>query len=298
MAAHKERDRLALAATSLTQRQMAAVAGVSPRTIGRWLREGRPDGVRAIPLHARASISVIYDLHKSIAARAARDLHVPYLSATPVLAVRKQMQRHVHIDGIPQYHADGSPVTRPRVDPKTGAPIYGDRAFVEHAQFLSRAQRDDIIAGFAVSGIAVFANVSSTIDLARYYQETLAIRLEENKTADRPMRKADLVKSINKSFEDTFKVDPKTLVIASEIKRINTARIHIGEEFHKGYRDSIDGELRKMNDTLYNKHAPATGEPGTLLAHTIIIQLTRESTDELNQSISKGYSAQTKRGRH
>ena len=255
------RERLALAHTSMSGRQLAAIMGVSPRTVGRWLREGAPGGVQSIPREAASIVNVAFDLHRDLAKHAAREFAIPYSADVPVYAVRKPLNK---------------------IDPKTGAAIYGDRIFIENAQFLGSALRQVAIIDFALSGKMVVASVGSKIDLSRYFQNSLDQRIAERKRSAKPNRasSSELARAMRQSFRDTFGVDPKTLEHSPEIRLVCTKKRPIGIEF------AIEKEIREIERQIRHKHEPAAEGPGTGVGNVLIIQMKREFTNDANARIA------------
>lgn len=261
MAGLSLRAKLALAHTSLSQRQMAAAIGVSPRTIGRWLREGTTEGVQRIPPQARELVNIVFDVHKQLARDAARRYEIPFSSDVPVYAIRKPLKQ---------------------IDPKTGRAMLGDRIFIENAQFLGSELRQIAILDFALSQKMIAATVGSNINLYRYYQETLAQRLEEQKRSKRAGKASasEVRRAMRESFESTFGVNVASLQLQSEIRTIYTKQRMIAPEVN------IVKEIQAIEAHILNKHEPAADAPGTSIGHTIIIQMRRAFTNEANSRIA------------
>lgn len=251
---------------------MAALIGMSPRTIGRWLREGTSEGVKRIPREARDLVNIIFDIHKGLARDAARRFEIPFSPDFPVYATRKPLKQ---------------------IDRATGQPMLGDRIFVENAQFLDSQMRQIVILDFALTGQMVVASVGSTINLYRYYQETLAQRLEEQKRSrgSRRVSPAELRSAMRDSFESTFGVSVKDLEVKQEIRPIYTKQRFISPAF------DIAREVQAIEQHIRQKHEPATGEPGTAVGHTIIVQMKRESTNAANARIAARKTAPNRRKR-
>lgn len=272
MAGLSLRERLALAHTSMSGRQLAAVMGVSARTVGRWLREGAPGGVQSIPREAASVVNVAFDLHRDLAKHAAWEFAIPYSSDVPVYAVRKPLG----------YIDEKTGKFKPRIDPKTGMIVLGDRIFIENAQFLGSALRQIAIIDFAQSGKMVVASVGSKIDLSRYFQNSLDHRITEQKRSAKPNRasSSELARAMRQSFRDTFGVDPKTLEHSPEIRLVCTKKRPIGIEF------AIEKEIREIERQIRHKHEPAAEGPGTGVGNVLIIQMKREFTNDANARIA------------
>ena len=266
------RAKLALAHTSMSQRQIAAVTGVSPRTVGRWLREGTSEGVKKIPREARDLVNIVFDIHKDLARDAARRFEIPFTPDFPVYATRKPLQQ---------------------IDRATGRPMLGDRIFIENAQFFDSQMRQIAILDMALTGKMVTATVGSNLNLLRYYQESLAHRLDEQRRSRKSGKATprEIRRAMQDSFESTFGVSVRDLELQAEIKPVYTKQRVIAPEF------DIAKEVQAIEQHIRNKHEPATGEPGTVVGHTIIVQMKRESTNEANARIAARQAAKNQRKR-
>lgn len=240
---------------------MAALMGVSPRTVGRWLRVGQPGGVQRIPREARDIVNLAFSIHKDLARDASKRFEIPFTPDFPVYATRKPLNQ---------------------IDPATGQPMLGDRIFIENAQFLDSQMRQIVILDFALTGQMVTATVGSNLNLYRYYQETLAQRIEEQKRSRKAGRLSPgaLRAAMRDSFESTFGVSVRDLELQTEIRPVYTKQRVIAPEF------DIAKEVQAIEDHIKNKHEPATGEKGTTVGHTIIVQMRRESTNAANARIA------------
>jgi len=86
-------DKLALALTSAgSMRNLAKLVGVSHQKIGRWLREGEPNGAKKIPAEATAAINVAFAFHKDVTKQQAKLDRFPYNPQAPVFVERPTLR--------------------------------------------------------------------------------------------------------------------------------------------------------------------------------------------------------------
>lgn len=277
----------------MSQRQMAAVMGVSPRTVGRWLREGTSEGIRKIPREARDLINIAFEIHKDLARDAAKRFEIPFQGDFPVYAVRKPLPETRRVIDRETGVIYNKPTGRPKLDPATGLPILGDRIYIENAQFFSSEMRQIVILDFALTGKMVVASVGSRVNLYRYYQETLAQRLDEQRRSTKRGKATpgEVRQAMRDSFESTFGIDVKELEQSTEIKDIYTRKRVIAPGFNQV------AEIKDIENHIRQKHEPAAGEKGTAIGHTIIVQMMRESTNEANARIAAREAAKNRRGK-
>lgn len=141
-------EKLALAITSAgSQRQLAALVGVSHQKIGRWLREGREGGAKVIPDYALPAIDLAFDLHRDVSRAQARRDRLPFDGDLPVYAHRPNLRK---------------------VDRETQVPIPGERVIVTPANYMSTDLREDTIAAFQKTGQFVTVSVQSLVNLYSY----------------------------------------------------------------------------------------------------------------------------------
>ena len=68
MASLTQQDKLALALTSAgSMRSLAKQLGITHQKVGRWLREGEPGGIKAIPAAASQAIGKVFTHHVKLA---------------------------------------------------------------------------------------------------------------------------------------------------------------------------------------------------------------------------------------
>lgn len=148
-------DKLALALTSAgSMRNLAALVGVTHQKIGRWLREGHPDGVKAIPREAHAAIDQAFAIHRDIAKQQARVDQVPFDRQAPVFMERKTMRNGEK----------------------------GDRVFAEHTHFIRSGLRQEVVWNAQQSRKFMAVSIRSTVDIHRYSRRIAANEIKAGRT--------------------------------------------------------------------------------------------------------------------
>lgn len=140
---------LALIATGHSQRQIAATLGVSHQKIGRWLREGQPDGVKVIPSSIVPMLQVLLNIHAEQSFQQAQADSIPYSKDYPVFAYRPLE--------VPE--ADGK--MRPQ----------NMRMFIDGTQFIRDDLRRKIFYSMWITDDFLKASIASVIDWLKYVQE-------------------------------------------------------------------------------------------------------------------------------
>ena len=134
-------DKLALALTSAgSMRNLAKLVGVTHQKIGRWLREGQPDGAKKIPDEATAAINVAFAFHKDITRQQSKIDRFPYDPTAPVFVERPTLR-------------NGSP---------------SDRVLVDNTQYIKPELRDQILENLKDTGQIIGVSVRSQINLRSY----------------------------------------------------------------------------------------------------------------------------------
>jgi len=134
-------DKLALALTSAgSMRNLAKLVGVTHQKIGRWLREGQPDGAKKIPSEARAAINVAFAFHKDITRQQSKIDRFPYDPTAPVFVQRPTLN-------------NGSP---------------SDRVLVDNTQYIKPELRDQILENLKDTRQIIGVAVRSQINLRSY----------------------------------------------------------------------------------------------------------------------------------
>lgn len=238
-------DQLALALTSAgSMRNLAALVGVSHQKIGRWLREGHPDGVKVIPKEAHAAIAQAYSIHRDLARQQARVDNLPFDSRAPVYMERKPL--------------------------RTGEK--GDRVFAEHTHFIRSGLRQEVIWNAQQSRRFMQVSIRSTVDMARYARR---IAEQEHKAKRHgSISLAKLTKYVQAGLEkraaNEIRAGVSPQPIFTKYANISPAM-----------GDRTQGVMT-AESLLRRKHEPATtqaieGEarpiPGTKLADQLLFQL-------------------------
>lgn len=273
-------QKLALAHTSLSQRIIAAYMGVSPRTIGRWLREGMKNGVRKIPREAANAVNFVYAEHRrecetrereamlpprdpdsiGIAALITNELGIPFYKNAIALAIRKPLDNG----------------------------LLGNRVFIQGAQFIDSALRLNIIAGLVARGNFVTGTILSDVVLSLYYADSNSRMLDE--IQNRRLSKNQKQAMVDRSFEKAFGVDTRNIALNNEVRTIATKKnvglnvLIFNIETNKWEGLTVDETARQiaeMERQYIEKHEASS----VIGAHTIILQL-REVYARGNQPIA------------
>lgn len=139
-------DKLALTLTSAgTVAGLARSIGVSPRTMGRWLRKGKEGGIREIPTYATKAINQAFKIHTEISRSQATADGIPFTPDRPVFAFR---------------------------------PIYKDgkkglRVFVTNTQFFSDELKIQHMGLFGQTEFFYALSVRSVVDWRKYKEKDL-----------------------------------------------------------------------------------------------------------------------------
>lgn len=134
-------DKLALALTSAgSMRNLAKLVGVSHQKIGRWLREGQPDGAKKIPADATAAINVAFAFHKDVTKQQAKLDRFPYNPQAPVFVERPTLR-------------NGKP---------------GERLVANNTEYIKPELRDQVFEDLQKTKQIVGISVRSQINLKSY----------------------------------------------------------------------------------------------------------------------------------
>lgn len=228
-------EKLALSITSAgSQRQLAALVGVSHQKIGRWLREGQAGGAKRIPDYALPGINLAFELHKDVSRAQARRDRLPFDGNLPVYAHRPNLRR---------------------VDQATGFPIPGERVIVEPTQYMAPDMRERVIASFHASRQFATISVQSLVNLYSY------IGIQERFASTQSGRKIFRL-SLLQPFRD------REIKAAGSNARapLNTKKENIMPDAEIGLA------LQGVRSKLREKHEPhaAEGDIGTRLLFSTI----------------------------
>lgn len=274
---------------------MAAMVGVSSRTMGRWLREGTGAGVKKIPREYAELIQFVYEWHseesqkrasrddlptrdsdsRGIAFDICGDLGVTYHDNAVVYAQRKPLpetRRVRRANGQVEWVKTG----KPKIDPATALPILGNRVFIEGTQFLSRELRLNALASFVARGEFVAGTITSDISLAIYFYDTLGKyaamhqRIAKGKGSTLSTKQAET--RALKSFIDQFGVDPREIELQADVAPISTKSGAYTYNINAYGTKEIAYQLEKQDNFYRERHEPSA----IVGAHTLILQLGQE----------------------
>jgi len=239
-------EKLALLMTSAgSQRNAAALVGVTHQKLGRWLREGEAGGVKSIPDDAatRAAIDNAFAMHVEVSKEQARRDGVPFLASAPVYMERRYLSRP---------------------DPRTGRPVLGDRVFAEHTQFISQKLRRQWTESVVRSERFYKVNVRSTVDLRSYRGFSPETGIVDKRKRERQRHNAqrDLKHFLDVESRKRGRIVDKTEPFPLYTRSLPTV---------PGYKAT---DIANALESLLNeKHAPAASGPGTAFASEYLLQL-------------------------
>lgn len=238
-------DKLALALTSAgSMRNLAALVGVSHQRIGRWLREGHPDGVKAIPREAHAAIDQAFAIHRDLAKQQARVDKLPFDRQAPVFMERKEMRNGQK----------------------------GDRVFAEHTHFIRTGLRQEVIWNAQQSRQFMQVSIRSTVDMHRYAkriaQEEIKGRRAGTATLTQLTRYVQAALEKKAAREIRAGVSPQPIftkyanispAMGDRTAGVMTAESLLRRKHEPATTQAIEGEARPI--------------PGTKLADQLLFQL-------------------------
>lgn len=275
-------EKIALIYTSAgSQRNVAALIGVSHQKIGRVLRTGQEGGYLPTSRVLTdpgliAAVENAFEIHKDITKGQARADQLPYVADVPIFSAR-------------MLHKDGQ---------------RGDRVEAEHLHWLPDKLRDAWIAGIHASKKYAVISAGSVISMMDYNRaaQSLAkgkyrddVKLSHATTFMISTILAAFDQTGNEAILDTLPPRFRTkeglrsmgspdiariflslqrLQLPVILGRVQTPYVSISE----GSR--VDDTIANINARLNEKHAGAVGEPGTRLADRILLQVdTRNGKD-------------------
>lgn len=259
-------DKLAVMMTSAgSQRQLAALIGVSHQRVGRWLTIGQttpmgePSRVREPrDPDIRSAIDQAFAIHTEMARDQARLDHIPFNAALPVFAARLQ-------------HADGRP---------------GMRVVIDHTHRMRDELRDAAIRQAQRSGRYHNVSVRSTVNVRKYFSR--GERELANRRGIKPQRGKKVTAQTDPRwlYREEFKLDIAEGVQTRPIYTPYTP-MQLGLPI-----DLINSEVHRK---LRSRHEPATGDPGTALSDQILLQLQLDKDPIAAKSAMKGKHGANKR---
>lgn len=253
-------DKLALALTSAgSMRNLAKLVGVTHQKIGRWLREGQPNGARSIPKDATAAINVAFEFHKDVTKQQSKVDRTFYLPDTPVFLERPKL--------------------------RSGKP--GERLAVNNTEYISQKLRDQIFRSLKKTQQLFGISVRSQINLRSYLgaKSTASANTLSDKFTDRRKNKNGEYKDPKGKFTllGAFKNREEEKPGSGFIAPINTIAI----DFKK--QADVELSIRDINKLLSSKHSPHA----IALADQFLIQTLPGQYD--NQAKPKRQTAAQKR---
>lgn len=237
-------------------RALARELGVSHQKVSRWLREdpkGTPEwdgkfrGVKHIPETNAPTIDRVFKQHAKFVKEQAKAADIPYNPKAPAAMFRVPLRK---------------------TDPVTGQPIPGDRVIVDRSQWMSKELRNKVIQGAQDSGKYSVASVRSVIRLDDYFRDRAAEELQQR---PRKMSVKRLAGLMLKAWTEKERKEHGRSIDGDRPYPLYTARQFISPHLApKGDTTAVED----INSKLRQKHEPATGEPGTVLADQLLFQLT------------------------
>lgn len=220
-------DKLALALTSAgSMRNLAKLVGVSHQKIGRWLREGQPNGARSIPTDAAAAINVAFTFHKDITKQQAKIDRIPYNPEAPVFFERPTLR-------------NGKP---------------GERLAANNTSYISRELRDQIFTALHKTRQVTNIAVRSIVNLRSYLgakptttAENLASKFTTSALTDTIGRKT--LRGAFEHREDQAKG-------SGFIAPVYTPLTQFGVNEKTGLLVNVNQSLTNINDRLQDRHSP------------------------------------------
>lgn len=253
-------DKLALALTSAgSMRNLAKLVGVSHQKIGRWLREGQPNGARSIPADATAAINVAFKFHSDIAKDQSKIDRTFYDPNIPVFFIRPTLR-------------NGQP---------------GERLAVNNTEYISQNLRDQIFRSLKKTKQIDNISVRSQINLRSYLgaKSTASAATLSDKFTDRRQNENGEYKNEKNQFTllGSFQNREAEKPGSGFIAPINTRMTDF-----KAKAD-VQLSLRNINSLLSSKHSPHA----IALADQFLIQTL--PGQYVNQSKPKKQTAAQKR---
>ncbi len=219
-----------------SQRRLAAMLGITHQKLGRWLREGEPGGVKAIPAEARGAIAQVFSIHRDIAKQQARVDGIPFDSNVPVLLQRPNIQLN-------------------------GKRVPGDRAIALNTEFIRDVDRSYFIRSMRATNAFHNVSVRSTIDWFVYMQDKEIERARDRAYAPRQMQllQDGSIRVKRRTADGRI----KSTIIAADVRPVYTQR----QSMLKGTRgvDIVDSIEKIMRE----RHSPAA----TRMADEYLFQL-------------------------
>ena len=234
-------EKLALAMTSaVSMRSLAREMGITHQKLGRWLREGEPNGVKKIPdnVFIQAGINALFSEHKERVKEANKAFALPVSQKIPVYMDRKFLNK-----------------TTP-----DGEFILSDRVVARNTQYIRPDLRRDVIVSASKTDHYISATVQSTLDIIIYATRIVDEEIKAKKRSKR--YRAEAIKSIAASIVHS----KPSLMQEKELRQFFTRTEALAVSDPQKAASAIEKLLRE-------KHESAIGAPGTVLAKAFVFQL-------------------------
>jgi len=268
------RDKLALIYTAAgSMRRLASFVGVTHQRVSRVLhgQMGKAGLASIAPF-----VDAVFSIYVSVAEQQAKVDGLPFDPKQPVF-----YRRLIRDDGVP-----------------------GDRVGAEHTHWLSDKQRDDWVLAIKRTGRFYALSVESIVNLVAYFKggevfyrgrrdET---RIRNKLSVLRKMMKQTpegsalyerAIKEIQRGADRGAVFDWLNRQYEALYKKMSGAQIVVNGPVYTPYTpvyqsardDLVLGDIQRK---LEDKHEPHTGEPGTVLASTVLLQVdTRYDKDAI-----------------
>ena len=239
-------DKLALMMTSAgSQRNLAALVGVSHQRIGRWLAGPKVnlhtgELSNLPPPEVMQAINQAFAIHKDIAREQARIDRLPFNAQVPVYMERLKF-------------ANGKP---------------GERVIAKHTNYMSNELRNRVIVDTAKTGKFIGVSQRSKVNLKKYM--TKAENMKFRRTRKQIERRSALKGVLSEGVEQ--------LPIYTKTERLVTM---FGGVIRPVDPDLL---AHNLDTKLRTKHEPSTGDKGTALADQILWQTIPAYFQPLNHS--------------
>ena len=258
-----------------SQRATAKALGISHQKVGRYLRTalgvegGYKSSAPLTDFFANQAVDVVFSAHKRAVKKTAIAQDIPYSSDVPIFSARMR-------------HDDG---------------IQGDRVSADHMHWISDDLRNKWITDIHKGGKYANISVGSIVNLTDYNRLATAVaagKIDNTKLSSKIEILEILAYAAGLDIDedgDTEGMDDKErgIFIASwllnnekKIQRAVSNKI-IPQRIQTKYTEMgvpIQFVLADVNKKLNSKHAPATGDDGTVLADRVLLQIdTRGNKD-------------------
>ena len=240
-------EKLALMMTSAgSQRNLAALVGVSHQRIGRWLAGPNVDpDTGAITNEPRDpaildAINQAFSIHRDVARQQSRIDRLPFNPALPVF-----MERMPFSDGRP-----------------------GERVIAKHTQYITPFTRERVMIDAGQSKAFINVSLRSIVDLRKYNDRANAFAASDKaRGVFRTQKQDEWRGAIRMALSDGI-VQRPMYTQKEDFFRFVLTKGEVAQV------RSIKGEVvaGRLDAKLRNKHEPATGSKGTTVADEYLFQ--------------------------